>query len=197
MPLELAARLPALRELDCPWLWERMPLAFASRALRHYARPWEGPWRDARHESGAAVRELHGRLPASLTAMRLWFWWPESSFCDGEDHGARMPDLVGGGADPVSLGLGALGARLERLDVRAFLTADLFPSAPVAWSRMRCLAVEFHPWCPDGTWHFVGPRGEDPHPDCGGYGVVERGRSPQWSALAANMHLGWLSFEPC
>ncbi|KAK7716348.1 hypothetical protein SLS64_003502 [Diaporthe eres] len=169
-PLELAARLPALRELDCPWMWERMPVAFSSRALRHYTRPWAGPWRDARREFGAAARDLSGRLPASLTAMRLWFWRP-SAFCADEDQSAQMPDLVGAAsgassADPVSLGLRALGAQLERLDVRAFLTADLF-RAPVVWPRMRWLAVEFQPWCPDGTWYFVGPRGENPHPDRG------------------------------
>lgn len=40
-----------------------------------------------------------------------------------------MPDLVRpAGADPVSLGLRALAARLEELDVRALVTPDLFRS---------------------------------------------------------------------
>ncbi|OTB14126.1 hypothetical protein K445DRAFT_23907 [Daldinia sp. EC12] len=42
-PLELVSKLPTLRSLDCPWLWERMPVAFRLRTFRHFTRPWEGP----------------------------------------------------------------------------------------------------------------------------------------------------------
>lgn len=158
--LQLACRLPALRELDCPWLWERLPFAYEQRALCHYSRPWEGPWRDARHEFGRAVRELGAQLPGSLRKARLWFWHPHA-FYDKEDQSIPMPNLIRPeDADPVSLGVRILASRLEELDLRAFLTPDLFRS-PVEWPHMKRLRVEFHPWCPDGTWYFVGPRGDN------------------------------------
>lgn len=41
--LEVATCLPHLRELNCPCLWERLPIAFTSQALRRFARVWKGP----------------------------------------------------------------------------------------------------------------------------------------------------------
>jgi hypothetical protein len=175
-PLELLTHLPAVQELDCPWLWERMPVAFRMRSLRHFTRPWEGPWRDARHEFGAAAQELDGRLPGSLTKARLWFWKPDA-FCVDEDQGIWLPNLTRpDGSDPLSLGLRTVASHLEHLDLRAFLTADLF-KPPVSWPRMKRLKVEFHPWCPDGKWYFVGPRGENPHPD-GGFEITREEHYP-------------------
>lgn len=179
-PLEIAASLlPALRELRCDWLWERgAPASFAphpephmwefSAPMAHYARLWEGPWRDARHEFGNSSRASAGmvdRLPAGLKRMRLWFWRADG-FPD-DDQVSRMPDLVRPApADPFSAGLRALAARLEVLDLRAMVMPDVFSSAgQTSWSGgMRRLRVEFHPCRPDGSWYFVGPRGEDPHP---------------------------------
>jgi hypothetical protein len=93
VPLELALRLPNLRELDCPWLWERLPVAFSSCALRRYARVWEGPWRDARMEFCRAVSDVRLSLPDSFKKARLWFWKP--NVCgDDADQAAPMPDLV-------------------------------------------------------------------------------------------------------
>ncbi|OTA67384.1 hypothetical protein K449DRAFT_390097 [Hypoxylon sp. EC38] len=176
LPLELVLRLPALRSLDCPWLWERMPVAFRLRTLRHFTRPWEGPWRDERHEFGRAVQELHEHIPTSLAAARLWFWKPSAFYAD-EDQSIEMPDLVRpDDADPLSLGLRTMASHLEQFDLRAFLTPDLF-RAPVAWPRMKRLHVEFHPWCPDGTWYFVGPRGENPHSD-GGFEITREQHYP-------------------
>jgi hypothetical protein len=175
-PLELAARLPALQELHCPWLWERLPTAFAPgpeppmwdlpAPMAHYARVWEGPWRDSRHELGdAAFAELVGKLPASLSKVRLWFWRADG--LPDDDQVARMPDLARPAAvDPVSVGLRHLAARLEVLDLRALVMPDLFSAGPEPWSsRLRRLRVEFHPCRPDGSWYFVGPRGEDPNPE--------------------------------
>lgn len=174
MPLELATRLPHLRELDCPWLWELLPIAFTSRALRRIARVWEGPWRDSRVEFGRGVRHVMPLLPSSLTKVRLWFWKPSPSG-DETDQAAQMPDLVGASSlsstnefadmDPVSLGLRDLGSRLEELDVCALITPDLFHSGGdgLSWPRMLHLKVEFHPCAPDGSWYFSGPRGENPH----------------------------------
>ncbi|OTB02453.1 hypothetical protein M426DRAFT_13429 [Hypoxylon sp. CI-4A] len=176
LPLELVTRLPALRRLDCPWLWERMPIAFRLRTVRHFTRPWEGPWRDERHEFGKAVQELHEHMPPSLVSARLWFWKPSAFYTD-EDQAIEMPDLVRpNGADPFSLGLRTVASHLEQFDLRAFLTPDLF-RAPVTWPRMKHLRVEFHPWCPDGTWYFVGPHGENPHPD-GGFEITREQHYP-------------------
>ena len=173
--LELATRLPYLRELDCPWLWERFPIAFTSRALRKFARVWEGPWRDDRAEFGRGMRYVLPLLPSSLTKVRLWFWKPNPNG-DEMDQAAEMPDLVGASSsssstnefedmDPVSLGLRDLGSRLEELDVCALITPDLFLSGSdgLSWPQMQHLKVEFHPYAPDGRWYFFGPRGEDPH----------------------------------
>lgn len=163
VPLELLVRLPALQELDCPWLWERMPIAFQALPLRHYTRPWEGPWRDSRHEFARAVRELDGQVPASLNKARLWFWRP--SYILEDDQSAQMPNLVyPADVDPMSLGLRTIASHLEELDLRAFLMPDFF-NVQIPWPRMKRLRVEFHPWRPDGCWYFVGPRGEDPYPE--------------------------------
>ncbi|KAK3392118.1 hypothetical protein B0T20DRAFT_384687 [Sordaria brevicollis] len=140
-PIQLATGLPHLRELDCPWLGERLPVAFTSKALRIISRVWEGPWRDDRLLFARTVRGAmaNGDLPISLGKVRFWFWRPVPHG-DEMDQGGRMADLVGsssslvdddefGGMDPVSLGLRNLGSRLEELDVRALVTSDLFPSS--------------------------------------------------------------------
>ncbi|KAK7976993.1 hypothetical protein PG988_004483 [Apiospora saccharicola] len=177
MPLELATRLPNLRELDFPWLWERLPIAFSSQALRRFARVWEGPWRDSRIEF-ARGPHIYG---------------------NNTEQKSQMPDLVGtssfssssefGGKDPVSLGLRHLGRRLEELDARALITPDLFASDRdddddgatdhnlPSWPNMRHLKVEFHPCAPDGRWYFSGPRGEDPHAD-GGFAITREAHYP-------------------
>ncbi|KAK9793590.1 hypothetical protein SCARD494_06174 [Seiridium cardinale] len=144
VPLELATRLPALRELDCPWMWEHMPIAFTLHTLRQVALPWAGPWRDARHEFGTAVQQLHEQFPASLTKARLWFWKPDGFYAD-ENQGFHLPNLVRPAeADPVSLGLRTVASHLEDLDLRAIVTPDLF-RAPVVWPRMKRLRANFTP----------------------------------------------------
>lgn len=184
VPLECLIHLPGVVEIDCPWLWERLPVAHAGRPWRHFTRVWEGPWRDARHEFGAALEKqeelLAGlRIPATLTKARLWFWQPRSLLDD--DQALPMPDLVAPAQqDPVSVGICTLAAQLQELDLRAFITEHLFPApnAPLLaqWSRMRRLTIEFHPLRPDGSWYFVGPRGEDPHP--AGFAISEQDHYP-------------------
>ncbi|PVH71892.1 hypothetical protein DL98DRAFT_399431, partial [Cadophora sp. DSE1049] len=84
------------------------------------------------------------------------------------------PDLIyPAERDPVSVGLCKLATQLERLDLRAIVTEDLFPATGAAedqqWLSMQRLRIEFHPLRPDGMWYFVSPRGEDPlHIDSGG-----------------------------
>ncbi|OBT71933.1 hypothetical protein VF21_09022 [Pseudogymnoascus sp. 05NY08] len=173
-PLELATRLPRLRELHCPWLWERFPIAFTSQAMRRITRVWEGPWRDARVEFGRGVRHAMPLLPSSLTKVSLWFW--RINAYGHEDQAVQMPNLVSASLsspstngfedmDPVSLGLRDLGSRLEELDVIALISPDLFHSSGdgLLWPRMLHLKVEFHPCAPNGSWYFSGPRGENPH----------------------------------
>jgi hypothetical protein len=183
VPLECLAHLPGVAEIDCPWLWEWLPLPAAGRPMRHFTRVWEGPWRDARHEFGAAMtnqEELLGlRIPATLTKARLWFWQPR--LVSDDDQALAMPDLVAPAQqDPLSVGLCALAAQLQELNLRGFVTEHLFPApdAPPSaqWSRMRRLTVEFHPLRPDGSWYFVGPRGEDPHPE--GFVISEADHYP-------------------
>ncbi|KAJ0270103.1 hypothetical protein COL940_011937 [Colletotrichum noveboracense] len=192
VPLGLAARLPHLRELDCPWLWERLPLAFSSQALRIFSRPWEGPWRDARVEFGRGVRQLMPSLPSSLIKARLWFW-RLNPYGGDADQAVHMPDLVGAspsspsefeGMDPVSLGLRDLGSCLAELNIRALITPDLFRSS--SWPHMRHLRVEFHPCAPDGRWYFSGPRGEDPYPT--GYAVTREEHYPPGSEDVEKTH---------
>ncbi|KAH9228583.1 hypothetical protein K456DRAFT_1846145 [Colletotrichum gloeosporioides 23] len=192
VPLGLAARLPHLRELDCPWLWERLPLAFSSQALRIFSRPWEGPWRDARVEFGRGVRQLMPSLPSSLIKARLWFW-RLNPYGGDADQAVHMPDLVGAspsspsefeGMDPVSLGLRDLGSCLAELNIRALITPDLFRSS--SWPHMRHLRVEFHPCAPDGRWYFSGPRGEDPYPT--GYAVTREEHYPPGSEDVEETH---------
>ncbi|KAK3299548.1 uncharacterized protein B0H64DRAFT_101904 [Chaetomium fimeti] len=179
VPLELATRLPRLRNLDCPWLWERFPFAFSFQALHKFARVWEGPWRDARVEFGRGVRDTMPLLPSSLTKARLWFWNP-NPYGDETDQAVQMPDLVGSstsefdGMDPVSLGLRDLGSRMEKFNIRAFITPDLFHSS--SWPHMQHLKVEFHPCAPDGRWYFSGPRSEDPHAT--GYAITQEEHYP-------------------
>jgi hypothetical protein len=210
VPLELAARLPHLRELDCPWLWERLPIAFSSQALRRFARVWEGPWRDARAEFGRGVRHVMPLLPSSLTKVRLWFWKP-NPYGDDTDQAAQMPDLVGASSsssstsafedmDPVSLGLRDLGSRLEELDIRALITPDLFhlggdgaSGHSSSWPRMRHLKVEFHPCAPDGRWYFSGPRGEDPHAT--GFAITREEHYPPGQEDANETHIMWSNEE--
>ncbi|KAJ1325256.1 hypothetical protein MN608_09967 [Microdochium nivale] len=188
VPLQCAAALPGLTTLRLPQMWER-PMLFASpsRPVReHYTRPWEGPLRDARHDFGNAICQqekfLRGRrIPQSLRNALLHFWEPQQIAV--EDQTVARPNLVHpADKDPVSVGLCRLGAQLERLDMRALVTEDLFPTAPgmeggggdQPWSSMRRLRVEFHPLRPDGMWYFIGPRGEDPLSG-GGPGEEERG----------------------
>jgi hypothetical protein len=160
VPLELLMHLPAIQELECPWLWERMPVAFPTKPMRHYSQPWEGPWRDARHDFGRAALELNDTVPNSLRRARLWFW--QAADAD-EDQSVQMPNLVHpADIDPLSLGLRTFASHLEEMDLRAFLMPDFF-DAQTPWPRMKRMRVEFHPWRPDGSWYFVGPRGEDPN----------------------------------
>lgn len=207
-PLQLAARLPHLRELDCPWLWERLPIAFSSQALRRLARVWEGPWRDARAEFGRCVRHVMPLLPSSLTKARIWFWNPNPCG-DDADQAAQMPDLVSASSssssssisefedmDPVSLGLRGLGGRLEELDIRALITPDLFRSGghgatchSLSWPHMQHLSVEFHPCAPDGSWYFSGPRGEDPHAT--GFAITREEHYPPGQEDADETHALW------
>ncbi|KDN71452.1 putative conserved hypothetical protein [Colletotrichum sublineola] len=171
VPLQCIAALPNIHTLLLPWMWERpMPYAAPSTPVReHYARPWEGPLRDARHDFGNAICDqekfLRGRrIPASLKNALLHFWEPEQTSV--EDQSVARPDLIHpAGRDPVSVGLCRLAVHLERLDLRALVTEDLFPGEGAEdrqWSSMQRLRIEFHPLRPDGMWYFVGPRGEDP-----------------------------------
>ncbi|CCF34435.1 hypothetical protein CH063_06432 [Colletotrichum higginsianum] len=77
VPPECLVHLPGVVEIELSWLWEWLPVPAAGQPIRHFTRVWEGPWRDARHDFGAAIEkqeEMLGlRIPATLTKARLWF----------------------------------------------------------------------------------------------------------------------------
>lgn len=82
-----------------PWMNERpMPCAVRGRLIRkYYARSWDGPLRDARHEFGAAIaapeKYLCGRrIPATLTKVGLHFWTP--CIMAEEDQAIPRPNLI-------------------------------------------------------------------------------------------------------
>lgn len=150
--VECLVRLPDLQELDCPWLWERTPIAYESPLLRQYTREWEGLWRDSRHEFGRAVDEMYEQIPVSLRKARFWFWGDGHNFNFRDDQAVAMPNLVyPADEDPVSAGLRLVASHLEELDLRALLTPDLFKDSkgPVQWPRMRRLRIKFHPCRPN------------------------------------------------
>ncbi|CAG8958335.1 hypothetical protein HYFRA_00000692 [Hymenoscyphus fraxineus] len=172
VPLQCIAALPKLTTLVLPWGWE-LPMTYPSPSTpvrEHYTRPWEGPLRDTRHEFGNAICEqeklLSGRrIPASLKNAMLHFWKKQQ--IPLEDQSVARPDLIHPAErDPFSVGLCRLAMQLERLDLCAMVTEELFPATREAenqqWSSMQRLRIEFHPLRSDGMWYFVGPRGEDP-----------------------------------
>lgn len=190
VPLQCLVHLPAVKEWNAPWLWERpMPACMSSKVMReHYTWPWEGPLRDARHEFGAAIvgQEKHlcgKRIPATLTRAALHFWPLFSR--PMHDQSVARPNLIhSADKNPVSVGLRRLGAQLSLFDVRALVTSDLSPSpeAPTdqQWSQIRRFRLEFHGLRPDGRWHFVGPGGEDPHDsEQGGYKISDTEHYPR------------------
>ncbi|KAI5924431.1 hypothetical protein F4810DRAFT_709769 [Camillea tinctor] len=133
---ELLAHLPALQSLDCPFLWERTIFPFDTKMSQHYTRPWEGLRRDERHEFAGSMRDIEAWWPNGLKTARLLFW--HGNWFVDEDQEAQMPNLVHPfQEDPTSAAVRTLTARLEELDLCAFLMPDIFS---------------------------VPHRGEDPHP---------------------------------
>lgn len=130
VPLERAARLPQLRELVCPWLWDRLFVDFSSQTLHRFSRVREGRWCNARAEFGRVLRHVVPLLLSSFTQVCFWFWKP-NPYKDDTYQAERMPALVGTSLssssssssssaefesmDPVSLGPRDLGSCLEVL----------------------------------------------------------------------------------
>ncbi|KAL2140862.1 hypothetical protein VTI28DRAFT_3189 [Corynascus sepedonium] len=166
VPLELATRLPHLRELDCPYLWERLPVAFWSRALRIFTRDWEGPWRDARAEFARGVRYLvsvmKDMVPVSLGLREL---------------GSRLEEFDARALITPHLFLPDGGDDAKASDIS------------LLWSRMRHLTVEFDPCAPTGRWYFSGPRGEDPCPT--GFAVKKEKHYPPGQKDIEETHDLW------
>lgn len=80
---------------------------------------------------------MHEQMPAPLRNARILFWKPSYGFED--DQSIAMPNLVHPAYhNPVSLGLGTIASHIDELDLRAFLTPDLF-KAPVQWPHLRRL----------------------------------------------------------
>ncbi|GJC89831.1 hypothetical protein ColLi_12669 [Colletotrichum liriopes] len=140
MPLEIAARLPYLRKLDCPWLWERFPshprrsayLPTSGKALGVMPAP----------SSGGGCAMSFPRCHPPSPKVRHWFWKPKPCE-DYVDQATQMHDLVGASSstcefedmDSVSPGLWVLGSRLEELDICMLITTDLFHSGETFYYR--------------------------------------------------------------
>ncbi|GME35774.1 hypothetical protein M1816_003908 [Neofusicoccum parvum] len=177
--IDLTARLPNLEELQCPYLFERLPTAYDDAVVQHFTRPWEGPWLDTRHAFARAVREARGN--ERLKNVRLHFH-PTDPFCADTDQARPLPDLVGDPLssvyDPLSSAVRDFSQRLVELDIRAVCDQSLFwPEAsstvdPPYWPHLRRLHVEFNAATPRGSWYFTDPRGEmTPASDARGFRV--------------------------
>ncbi|KAK2765161.1 hypothetical protein FQN54_008860 [Arachnomyces sp. PD_36] len=160
----LICKLPNLRDVDCAYLGERFPLAYSYRAVQHFTRVWEGPWRDSRHAFGKAIEG--GTLPTGMNYARFLFG-PRNQIGYFTDQNGALPDLVKPMSyDPLSAGLRLLSQQLTEFDLRVCASSSLFWPLPQEeatspfWPNLKRLQVEFSPTTPSGTWFFQGPRGE-------------------------------------
>lgn len=79
-PVDLVSKLPNLEALDCPYLFERFPEPYEDAVISHFTRPWESPWRDARHDFALALYAEEGQ--AAFLGRGL---------ADGPEQGAPRP----------------------------------------------------------------------------------------------------------
>lgn len=170
--MDLTCKLPNLEELECPFLYERFMYPYMIGLLVPFCLPWEGPWRDSRHDFARAVRtaELGNLLPTSFKKAELHFFDVDKDG-DSMQHHDSIKDLVHPKLyDPLSSGIRTLSQGLEELDLRIIADPTLFwPFAPIenktklavpsppTWPLLKHLRVEFHPLAPNGTWYFHHP----------------------------------------
>ncbi|KAF3491236.1 uncharacterized protein GIQ15_00753 [Arthroderma uncinatum] len=161
----LVSKLPNLVALDCQWLREEWPLAYEYPVLTHFSRPWEGPWRDARHAFGSIMQNA-ATLPAKMERVKILSGLRYAF--GSHDETLPLPNLISLlSYDPFSSGLRIISQRVVDLNIHACIDRNLFwplPNEDKAkspfWPYLKYLHVEFQPMSPSGTWYFQGPRGE-------------------------------------
>ncbi|KAI1496857.1 hypothetical protein F5X99DRAFT_398859 [Biscogniauxia marginata] len=168
MLIDLSTKLPGLENLSCPYLPERFPYYYEAAVIRHFTHPWEGPWRDSRHNFCAAVKSQLANLPVGLRLVTIRFGEASGWFGGSMDQSRALPNLVAPSSyDPLSSSIRLLSQNLTHLDLQICADSTLFwPSldegvgnAP-SWPHLKRLIVRFHNASPSGIWYFQGPRGE-------------------------------------
>lgn len=182
---DLISRLLNLEELYCSYLFERFTTSYGDEVIQQYARIWEGPWRDTRHDFARAVEDsqlaVSQKHPwGTLKKVDLCFWGSERQ-CGYTDQELPLPNLVHPQAhDPLSSALRVISQNLTELDLQVIADSTLFwpppstaetDSTPSSWPNLKRLAIEFHPSTPSGSWYFDGPR--DVKTDAVGYAVTD------------------------
>ncbi|KAK2875646.1 hypothetical protein FQN49_001544 [Arthroderma sp. PD_2] len=204
----LISRLPSLDALDCVWYGEECPLAYEDEVLAHYARPWEGPWRDTRHAFGNIMQKA-ATLPARIGRVKMFSCYGYAF--SYHDETLPLPNLISPlSYDPFSSGLRIISQRVVDLAIRACVDRNLFwplpnedKDEPPSWPYLKKLLVEFEPMSPSGTWYFQGPRGEGRETNTpfevtqAHYPPVEENpQDEEWDDVWAEEGGRWENFEP-
>ena len=165
----LLGKLPNLDTLDCDYLTEDWPQAYKDAICAHFRRPWEGPWRDARHAFATTTMADVAVLPARIRRAKLIFGRWQTGF-PLLDQSKAFPNLVHPLAyDPFSAAMRVLSQRVIDLELQVCVDSGVFwPSANEikedavlpTWPELSTLKVTFHPMLPSGAWYFQGPGGQ-------------------------------------
>jgi hypothetical protein len=166
--LDLSLKLPNLEYLRCQLISDDWATSIDAKAIRHYTRKWEGPYRDARHDLAEAFLSLGSRLPTSLKEAQLDFVDPFQLNCN-IDQRQRLPNLVKPALyNPFSSSLQLLSQQLRKFKLRAVVDESLFWPATGSepfWPNLESIEVIFHMATPKGNWYFQGMKGDSRAPD--------------------------------
>jgi len=160
--LDLSTRLPNLESLNAKLWQDQWTCSTPSLSIKHYTRPWEGPYRDSRNDFAKAIQTVI--LPRNLKEINLDFGHRWYSGPQHIDQRLPIPNLVTPLAyDPFSSNLRILSYRLRSLDLCVVADETLFwpsDSSEPAWPNLETLSVKFQIASPKGAWYFNGLRGE-------------------------------------
>ncbi|KAH6848461.1 hypothetical protein BKA58DRAFT_72564 [Alternaria rosae] len=156
----------------------------------HYTHDWNGPRRDARHDSPSAVALHNAEIPPSLQRASLDFINPLKQTLDA-DQTKLLPNLVGPALyDPFSASVRILTNNLRQLRLWAVVDESLFrleDASQSPWSNLEILKIMLHPLRPDGSWYFHEPHGQGRN--AVGYEIIVDSYPPfEISELDEDMH---------
>lgn len=157
--LDLISRLPNLEELYCTYLFERFLTSYDDDVIQQYARIWEGPWRDTRHDFAKAVEDSQQVVTqkhppwATLKKLDLCFWGADRrGGC--ADQKLPLPNLVHLQThDPLSSALRVISQSLTELALQVIADSTIFwapstaepDSIPPSWPNLkRCRVPPIH-----------------------------------------------------